>query len=160
MYDLFKDFAGPIATVIASIAAVSVTTYFAWHQKRLAKKKLRLDLFERRWAVLQSAHDYYSAACSWQDTPEQHAAEIRFSNACRVSKFLFASENGVEGILKDINSAAEKMIGLKITMKSSGSNYELHKACSTELTELNGTLPDQLSKLTKAMSNYLDFQNL
>jgi hypothetical protein len=51
LYQIFKDFAGPIATIIAAVAAVSVTAYFAWHQKKIAKEqadiareKLRHDL--------------------------------------------------------------------------------------------------------------------
>jgi hypothetical protein len=29
MHDIFKDFAAPIATIIAALAAVGVTAYFA-----------------------------------------------------------------------------------------------------------------------------------
>ncbi|MGA7657441.1 MAG: hypothetical protein WCA96_11750, partial [Methylocella sp.] len=58
MYQLFKDFAGPIATIIASLAAAFV----AWQlgrtqadisksQLRTSREKLRLDLFEKRYAV-------------------------------------------------------------------------------------------------------------
>ena len=42
MYDTLKDFASPIATVIAAIAALSVTAYFAWHQRDIAKEQARL----------------------------------------------------------------------------------------------------------------------
>jgi hypothetical protein len=59
MYDC--DLAGPIATIIAAVAAVSVTAYFAWHQKRIAEKqadiaseKLRHDLYERRYRVFDA----------------------------------------------------------------------------------------------------------
>ncbi|MEA2838995.1 MAG: hypothetical protein QOF41_325 [Methylobacteriaceae bacterium] len=40
-YELLKDFAGPCATVIAAGAAA----YFAWAQKRIAREKLRLDMY-------------------------------------------------------------------------------------------------------------------
>lgn len=62
MYQIFKDFAGPIATIIAAFAALSVTAYFAWHQKKIAKEqadiareKLRHDLYERRYRVFDAA---------------------------------------------------------------------------------------------------------
>jgi hypothetical protein len=58
VYQLFKDFAGPVATIIAAIAAVSVTAYFAWHQKSIAeqqamfaREKLKHDLFDRRYGI-------------------------------------------------------------------------------------------------------------
>jgi hypothetical protein len=62
LYQIFKDFAGPIATIIAAVTAVSVTAYFAWHQKKIAKEqaeiaseKLGLDLYERRYRVFDAA---------------------------------------------------------------------------------------------------------
>jgi hypothetical protein len=61
LYQIFKDFAGPTATIIAAVAAVSVTAYFAWHQKEIAKEqadiareKLRHDLYERRYRVFDA----------------------------------------------------------------------------------------------------------
>jgi hypothetical protein len=54
-YQIFKDFAGPLATIFAALAAVGVTAYFAWHQKQIAKRqvdisgeKLRHNLYEKR----------------------------------------------------------------------------------------------------------------
>ena len=56
MYQVFKDFAGPIATIIAAFAAVSVTWRFAWRQTQIAKEqadiakqKLLHDVFERQY---------------------------------------------------------------------------------------------------------------
>jgi hypothetical protein len=56
MYQWFKDFAGPIATIVAAIAAVCVTGYFAWRQTQIAKEQadiakqnLRHDVFERQY---------------------------------------------------------------------------------------------------------------
>jgi len=56
MYQFFKDFAGPIATISAAIAAVCVTGYFAWRQTQIAKEqvdiakqKVRHDVFERQY---------------------------------------------------------------------------------------------------------------
>ena len=58
MYQLLKDFAAPIGTITAAIVAVSVTAYFARHQKKIAKaqarvarEKLRHDLYDRRFAI-------------------------------------------------------------------------------------------------------------
>jgi hypothetical protein len=34
MYQFFKDFAGPIGTIVAAITAVIVTAYFACQQTR------------------------------------------------------------------------------------------------------------------------------
>ena len=55
MYQVFKDFAGPIATIIAAFAAVSVTWRFAWRQTQIAKEQADIakqklhDVFERQY---------------------------------------------------------------------------------------------------------------
>lgn len=56
MYQCVKDFAGPFATIVAAIAAVSVTWYFARQQTKIAqeqanvaKQKLHHDIFERQY---------------------------------------------------------------------------------------------------------------
>ncbi|WOJ90619.1 hypothetical protein RZS28_04820 [Methylocapsa polymorpha] len=65
LYQLFKDFAGPIAIIIASVVAAFV----AWRlgrtqanisksQLRTSREKLRLDLFEKRYAVYVAARNF------------------------------------------------------------------------------------------------------
>jgi len=49
-YQIFKDFAGPIATIIAASAAA----YFAWQQMRIADVKLQYDLFDKRYPVFDA----------------------------------------------------------------------------------------------------------
>jgi len=58
----FKDFAGPIATIVAALAAVIVTVIFGLRQaatadaqKEIALDKLKQDVFERRYKVYATA---------------------------------------------------------------------------------------------------------
>src|SRR6266851_4884658 len=65
-YECFKDFAGPIATIIAAGAATFVTyrlgsnqvsiareqARFAEANSRSAQQKLILDLFDKRWSIV------------------------------------------------------------------------------------------------------------
>jgi hypothetical protein len=53
MYSFFKDFAGPLATVIAAGAASFITYRFSNAQRRATEMRLVLDLFDRRWDVTQ-----------------------------------------------------------------------------------------------------------
>lgn len=66
MYQCVKDFVGPFATIVAAIAAVSVTWYFARQQTKIAqeqadvaKQKLHHDIFERQY---ESRYRIYCAA--------------------------------------------------------------------------------------------------
>jgi hypothetical protein len=54
LYQIFKDFAGPVATIIAAFAAVRVTAYFAKEQADIAREKLCHDLYERRYRVFDA----------------------------------------------------------------------------------------------------------
>jgi hypothetical protein len=62
MYQIFKDFAGPVATIIAAFAAVSVTGYFACQQAAIARDKLEHDVFyrlyDRRVAVYEATRKF------------------------------------------------------------------------------------------------------
>ena len=60
LYSILKDFAGPVATVIAALSAVGVTGYFVFRQWQIAKQqpqtareKLLLDLFDKRFALYE-----------------------------------------------------------------------------------------------------------
>jgi len=39
MYDLLKDFAGPVVTIIASFTAAGITFYFASRQAQIAQQQ-------------------------------------------------------------------------------------------------------------------------
>ncbi len=70
-YHVAKDFAGPTATAIASIAAGIITWTFLSHQVEVARQQadiarqqaqtaldqLRHNLFDRRYAIYNSARD-------------------------------------------------------------------------------------------------------
>ena len=86
-YDSLHDFAAPVATILAAFAAVSVTGYFAWRQAFLAREKLRLDLYNRRFETFSSLFDFYNAMIYWKGTPEQTAARTKFFRACQECGF-------------------------------------------------------------------------
>ena len=68
-YEILKDFAVPVATVIAAIVAAGITWHFGRTQARIAHTqaeiaksqaaiaydKLKFDLFERRYMIFQAA---------------------------------------------------------------------------------------------------------
>ena len=60
-FEFWKTFASPIATFVAALAAVGVTLYFNRAQKHIAEaqkdiafNKLKLELFDRRYAIMES----------------------------------------------------------------------------------------------------------
>jgi hypothetical protein len=113
MYQVFKDFAAPVATIVAALSAVVVTAYFAARQAWIAEEKLRHDLFDRRLQIFTSIFDFYNAMTSWEGTQEQIVVRERFFRASQEACFLFKPESGIETLLKDLNDKGEKVIGFK-----------------------------------------------
>jgi hypothetical protein len=122
LYQILKDFAGPVATIIAAATAVFVTWRLGLRQAKiaeaqadLAREQLRHDLYNRRFEIFSSIFDYYNAMISWKDppTPKQQAARQRFFRASEESVFLFTKESGIPDLLKMLNDKGNEVIGHK-----------------------------------------------
>ncbi len=165
-YNEFKELAGPIATVTAAFAALSVTSYFARHQKTIAaeqahvaKEKLRYDLFDRRLEIFSSIFAMYHAIIGWEATPEQVAARDRFFKAYQESGFLFKEQSGIQKLLGELNADAQKVIGFK-ELKSDLSQADrvLYLKTFNEVQDIHlNKFPAGLEKLRLAMADYLNF---
>ena len=64
MYEILKDFAGPGATVAAAVTAAIITRLFGLRQSKIAQQQadtaldqLRYNLFEKRYAIYDSAKE-------------------------------------------------------------------------------------------------------
>jgi hypothetical protein len=58
-YEFWHDFAGPLATVIASIVAVIVTIHLGRSQARIAQEQARIARQQADLAVIRLRHDLY-----------------------------------------------------------------------------------------------------
>jgi hypothetical protein len=161
MYQILKDFAAPAATIIAALAAVYVTAYFAKEQTRLARERLRYDLFERRLEIFSSIFGFYKALISWSGAPEQIAARDRFFKAYQESGFLFKKESGIEELLKDLNEKGTKVIGFKEYGENLRVDPELYLKHFNETQEIQTYGFERgLAKLKSGVAEYLNFHDL
>jgi hypothetical protein len=101
-YDFFKDFAGPIATIIAASAAAFVTYKLGFNQvsiareqagfakanSRSAQQKLILDLFDKRWSIVTELREVIGEVTG----KVSHDAKRQFYLAADRAGFLFGSE--------------------------------------------------------------------
>ena len=62
MYEILKDFAGPVVTLIAASVAGTITFVLARIQARIAKSqrdialdKLKFDLFQKRYEIYEAS---------------------------------------------------------------------------------------------------------
>ena len=84
MYSFFKDFAGPLATLLAAITAVVVTVLFNLQQLRIARSqrdiahdKLKFDLFNNRYAIYEAAKSLIEYVSFISDIEKTDANRIR-----------------------------------------------------------------------------------
>ena len=163
VYQALKDFAGPVATVIAAIAAVSVTGYFAWRQKNLAREKLRLDLLDRRLEIFSSVSDFYEVLLSWQGTPEpeQILARTRFFGAIQRGKFLFKRASGIDVILDDLYNQGVKVMLFKQNTEDLKVDHESFMKLFNKTQDIYlRKFPSTLVQLKSVISEYVSFHDL
>jgi hypothetical protein len=95
--------------VVTAAAATTVAAYVArisCLQWKNNQEKLRLDLYERRFAIYMHVLDFHRELLRWGDTEDQKSLEQPFTRAVRESKFLFPESSGVYEFLEEFSSHA------------------------------------------------------
>jgi hypothetical protein len=157
-HQALKDFAGPVATIFAAIAALSVTGYFAWHQKKIAEQKLRFDLFERRFAIFDSIFDFYNALIAWKGTEADGIARQRFFRAYQEARFLFSRESQIETLMGEMNVLGNKVIAHKEHPELlEGDPILRHKVFMDVQKAQTVDFEDRFLRLRDAIGEYLNF---
>ena len=77
---------GTIATVVISLAI----TYIAWQQWQIARTKLRLDLFDRRYKVYDATRKFLAGIL--RDATFTDSQLFEFYAGTSDAEFLFASD--------------------------------------------------------------------
>lgn len=80
----------PTTTLILTGAIGCVTVYIAWQQSKIARNKLRLDLFDRRWTAFVAAMRLAERIVTNGDIPLEEVQKFAF--ATRGVEFLFNRE--------------------------------------------------------------------
>lgn len=138
-----------IAIVTACIAfIVAVITFRQW---KVNKEKLRLDLYDRRFAIYTALLDYYIArtepSSETRSVPDSMAkAELAFVKAHREACFMFPSESHVYKTLSELADVLDKLPvfknprdnttwreGLDCGRITPGKNYEENRWKADEL---------------------------
>jgi hypothetical protein len=117
-YDFLKDFAGPVSTLIAAIAAVCVTIHFnrkqteiAATQRDIAEDKLRDDVFGRRYEIYKAAKDLIEYVMHIRSSEKCDPTVVRgFYLKLDEAQFFFSSK--LTAHLDDIRNSVEKMLTL------------------------------------------------
>lgn len=94
-----------VATSVIAICAL-VLTFRSWRDNR---DKIRLDLFNRRFAIYQRVLVIYQELIVWQDRDDQKALIQPFIEASREALFIFPRKSGVYEYMQEFWEHAWKI---------------------------------------------------
>src|SRR5208282_4349068 len=98
----WTEFALRLAVPVATVLVAAFVAAITWHQWRINREKLRLDLYQRRFEIYLRVLDFHMAL--WQqDEPKLDVLHVTFMKAFWESKFLFPSESGIYDFLDEYN---------------------------------------------------------
>jgi hypothetical protein len=119
-------------------------------QYKTNKNKLRLDLYNRRFAVFDRMLVYYKAFYSSNLMPEKlRDIELDFVRAYRESSFLFGRESSVYKAMTEIKDGFRPLV-------YDGEEY----SASSKIKEKNPDLEKLMKSLEDALIPWLDFQKM
>lgn len=157
---------------IATIAPILTAILMAWiafrqygiNQSQLAisKDKIRLDLYQRRFAVYEATLTFYQALMGSSETLKTESFEKihrDFIKAFRESQFLFDDGSGIFKLLDELHKESFKIIGFK-THDESKSVPELFTKMYQDSLSALGKLESFITELEKAIGPYLNFRHV
>lgn len=152
-YDFLKDFAAPIATVIASFTAASVAAVFAIRQSRAAERqaetafsKLKHDTFAERLKIYKSVRDIlYVTAHKHPLNREDRIVFYKNISSIYEGRFHFR-QNTLIYIMQVIEKS-QRMVRITDRRGRLDSNSEKWQKNEDEIEELEEWLDHQLSEL-------------
>lgn len=140
---------------IAISGAVGLIAFFQW---RLARQKLRLDLYNRRYAIYESLLTFYPILIGWKGEPEQKAVYDRFFRASKEAKFLFSHKSGIPALFDEMMDDAAYAIGFTDNVESIRTDRNLLMEMHAKTTEIHVTKFDRHFKtLTAAITPFIRF---
>ena len=147
--DLLKGLPAAFVALIIGLIAAGI----AWRQYQTAKAKLKLDLFEKRYAIFEQVWGCLSAVV--QGELEDHPSTA-FSNIIPQTGFLFGSD--IQAYLKDI---VAKRIDLKMieSKARANSNVVLQEDIGNRLALMQWFADEATTGCKAKFAPWLDFQN-
>jgi hypothetical protein len=168
------DYLMTFSTLCVAIIVAGIT----WGQYMVNARKLRLDLYNRRFEIYSKSLNYYQKVLFIPNHPkddataEENAAaqgawdqfnvlQKEFIKAFRESQFLFSAKSGVYKLLEEMDTRSFRMIQWKDVVSKafhpSSSEWQAgQKQDREDSAWVNGFIP----KLETAMADYLDFRNI
>jgi hypothetical protein len=167
MWCFLKDFAGPLATIIAATAAVLVTIFFnmrqtgiANSQKEIALDNLKHNVFEKRYEIYTAAKSLIEYAMHQSDLEKTDSAHIReLRVTLDEARFFFGSE--VRAFLAEIDQAAEDLLqGVALKLQFDSPDHPRWSEAMDKLGSASRKLSAMYAELPEKFERALRYDQL
>ena len=145
-----------VATCVIAFLAFLV----AYWQMEIASAKLRLELYNKRFAIYIAAIEYYQAAMN-DNYPEMKRVAQKFIHAFRESKFLFDPKDNVYSTLVEIKNcgAAILLFEKKVFEESIGEIDRINEDIVNNAISARSEFGKNLQSLEDALKKYIQFNS-
>jgi hypothetical protein len=152
-YEVLKDFAGPVATMFASVAAA----YFAYAQLRIAREKLRLEMYPELRKIYEATKELITMVANATNIDRMDSSKIR-SLYVTLDEGRFYFDHKLRSKLDDIAKLCEEyFMGLAKSDEAARSDRVLPPAQAERMVEITSTLRQIYADLPKTFEPTLKF---
>jgi hypothetical protein len=116
MYEILKDFAGPVATIVAAIAAASIAYIFGARQASIARTqadialdKLKYDLWKERYEIYSAAKTLVEYIVYVREPDKIDTDKVRLLNV-KIDEARFYFPAAVQEFLKELVMLSEQFV--------------------------------------------------
>lgn len=149
--------------VSTPLLIATFVAYIGYLQHRTNHDKLRLELYQRRFAVYEATLTYFHALSGDSESiggDSFKAIQRTFIRGYRESQFLFDAKSGIFKLLGEIHTGSFRIIGFKQHGKAVASHPEALVKLSNESMEALNFIGTGVERLETALEQYLDFRRV
>lgn len=144
-------------TVLVSLASVCVAAaaaYIAWAQFQLARRKVRFELFEKRYPLFELLWSYLSAHVMNPDEVKDIEPKIRSEQ----HKYMFLFDQSVHDYVRMVRNESVQVGILRTTVANTFAPADRLERAHKELGEKNLWFAEQVDGLQARFKPYLHFE--
>jgi hypothetical protein len=144
--DILKGLPAAFVALVIGIVAAAI----AARQYLLARAKLNLDLFERRYAIYETVWEFLSMKLG----PHDDSMETRFANSIPTAYFLFGRDIGE--YMDDARKRGHEMRMARIAFQNANDDGARSEH-SAKIESLHRGIVQDLGHLRQRFAKYMDF---
>jgi hypothetical protein len=145
----------------------ATTAIVAWIVAQISKRqaetnrqKLRLDLYERRYAVYREARRFRDSVTLWKDSETEVKRADSFAELSEQAGFLFPPNSGVTSHLEEMGKRAHFILNFDFRYRSREGKPEEQASLAEQKAEHDYWLSRSMPELEKRMGPYLNFYSI